>query len=165
MKSVNYHCGANIRQFALAAIFALIVLAWGAVAQAAPNQQSAPAAVGTTFSVSSPACSGPGTLHQAIEDANNSPGNDTINFLPVITQISVCKVNLSDSYWTNITESVDIVGNGVTLYGGQRIYTDDGKINPLICPSSTAGVTVVSDAPELLEIGTFAGAAAASQST
>ncbi|HYO75752.1 MAG TPA: hypothetical protein VE010_04760 [Thermoanaerobaculia bacterium] len=56
-----------------------------------------------TFTVTSPAEVGPGTLHQAILDANATPGRDQIVF--------TTNVVIGDTSLPQITDAVDIDGS------------------------------------------------------
>ena len=81
--------GAALRLFMyMILIAALLLPASGTTAQAAPVQQDAPveqvsaAAVGTTYTVTSTSCTGPGSITEAMALANANPGEDTITFTP-----------------------------------------------------------------------------------
>ena len=82
--------GAALRLFVyMILIAALLLPAFGTTAQAAPAQQGSArvaqvsaAAVGTTYTVTSTSCTGPGSITEAMAKANADPGEDTITFTP-----------------------------------------------------------------------------------
>ena len=98
---------------------------------------------GTTYTVTSTSlCGGPGTFEQALKDANANPGTDTISFTPgLVVDASSCTTPgpRPFPFATFATESVDIVGNGVTIEGNQLFMTRDGHINGVrLCCSDYA---------------------------
>ena len=85
-----------------------------------------------TFTVTVDGSIGPGTLGQAILDANASPGADTIDFAPGVTGMILLTTDLPD-----ITESLTITGpgsaaltiSGNTLYHAFALKTvDNGTV-------------------------------------
>ena len=96
----------------------------------------APGARAAGFVVSNTADSGPGSLHQAILDANAAAGADLITFDASTNTLPIVDIDLP-----RITDSVTIQGNGV----GQTIiepgYADPGKFYI----DATTGSFVVSD--------------------
>ena len=82
---------------------ALVILALGL----AGALVAAPSANAATFTVTSSANAGPGTLRQAILDANSVlfPGVDTISFAPAVTSINLAATIV-------VTEAVNLYGPG-----------------------------------------------------
>jgi hypothetical protein len=85
------------------------------------------AAAGTTYTVTSTSlCGGAGNFQQALVDANANPGIDTISFAPgLVVDAYTCTTAAPRPFpfATFATESVDIVGNGATIEGGQYYAT------------------------------------------
>ena len=94
-------------------------------------------AEGAAFVVSNKNDSGPGSLRQAIDDANNTPGLDTITFN--ITSATPYNINLASSL-PGISEAVVIDGTTQPGYAGEPLVglvgTSAGSANGL---SLTAG--------------------------
>jgi len=96
----------------------------------------------TTYTVTSNAlCGGDGTFEQAIKDANANPGTDTISFAPpggwvdVVPCTAVGHVDPLFPFSISATESVDIIGNGSRIHGGQIWFDENGQMNdPQKCP-------------------------------
>ena len=114
----------------------------------------------STFSVTSVnMCGGAGTFQQALADANAHPGVDTIEIAAGLTIESwTCNSlpNPIHGYPLTATESLEIVGNGSTVTGGQVYINAAGQVNdPASCPEHTAGTRVASEAVGLLDVGTF----------
>jgi hypothetical protein len=109
------------------------------------------------FVVTSTSDSGPGSLRQAILDANNAPGTDTITFTLAPVSAGTASITVSSAlpeiteallmYGNYTTEGlsvflVEIVANG--LPGGQAIMTVGGggsSLRNLGLGSSTAGIS------------------------
>ncbi|CAA9542696.1 MAG: hypothetical protein AVDCRST_MAG88-147, partial [uncultured Thermomicrobiales bacterium] len=108
-----------------AARLALLVALLTALALLAPP---APAARAATFSVTTTAESGPGSLRQAILDANGTPGGDTITFGVTGT------ITLASALPT-ITGDLAITGPGagnLTISGAglhRVFFTDSGTVS------------------------------------
>lgn len=93
-----------------------------------------------TFSVTAEGCAtSPGGYQWAIEQANNTPGRDTIS-------VDVPRFYVNDCFHSDIsglpiaiTESVDISGNGNTVDGLTQWINVNGQVNPGgICPTADA---------------------------
>lgn len=82
-----------------------------------------------TFTVSSPADSGPGSLRQAILDANAAPGSDDVIFQSGFTGT----IFLSSSF--SISDSITISGPGAAALSvdgnGNRIFDVDGGLGTI----------------------------------
>ncbi|MDP3520700.1 MAG: IPTL-CTERM sorting domain-containing protein [Hydrogenophaga sp.] len=115
----------------------------------------APAASAATFEITEPTCmASPGGYWWAIEQANATPGRDTIE---VRTTFSVddCTHFPAEQYPDqHITESVDIVGNGHTVAGEVGWVTASGYFNPHgQCPREANGDLLVGFGGGFLDIG------------
>ena len=109
----------------------------------------------TTYTVTSTSlCGGAGTFEQALKDANANPGADTISFTPgLVVDASSCTTPgpRPFPFATFATESVNIVGNGVTVEGNQLYTAGNGQVNvPGTCPTHDATTTQMFDEPGLL---------------
>lgn len=107
----------------------------------------------------------PGTMTWAIDEANKTPGVDTIWIRPGL------KINMAGSggicglvangasgtsgqYKYLITESVDIKGNGSTFQGNQKWVLPDGSLLEKACPRTVGGIaTNVAISWALMRIG------------
>ncbi|MFK8039553.1 MAG: choice-of-anchor Q domain-containing protein [Crocinitomicaceae bacterium] len=65
--------------------------------------------VATTFTVNSAANNGSGTFRQAIIDANNNPGIDTIVF-----DTSINGIPITINSWVGVTDDINVMGNGIS---------------------------------------------------
>ncbi len=94
------------------------------------------AADAATFTVTSPSNSGAGTLRQAIIDANNAAGPDTINFSPAAfpAQISI----LSIASELTITSDISIEG-----FPDREIWINPGQASRIF--QISGGVVQISD--------------------
>jgi hypothetical protein len=115
-------------------------------------------AIAATFSVTAASCkANPGGYQWAIEQANATPGRDTISI--EITEFRVDNCDHPDPVSRMpiaITESVDIVGNGNTVDGKVAWVNVIGTVNPSgQCPSSTA--KIINFGGSLLDVGLFGG--------
>jgi len=109
----------------------------------------------TTYTVTSTSlCGGAGTFEQALKDANANPGTDTISFTPgLVVDAHSCTTPTPPTFpfATSATESVTIVGNGVTVEGNQLYTAGNGQVNvPGTCPTHDATTTQMFDEPGLL---------------
>ncbi len=114
-----------------------------------------------TFQVTSPQCSGPGSIVDAVNQANSTPGIDTITFPNnfIINRISqtACQIPVTNDpsqfYMATVTEDLIFEGRGVRLEATPLWVTVDGltNINDQ-CPSLTPGATVISEAPGFLRV-------------
>ena len=109
----------------------------GAVAFARANQATlvlAYAPTASTFSVTNGNASGPGSLRQAVIDANNNPGADTIVIDPSVTTILplVGPTTAGQFGPIVILESVQIIGPGSTqlTIDDQQAFIVGSVINP-----------------------------------
>ena len=107
---------------------AVVVLASAGTASVLGSPASAQsptvgATAGQTFTVTSTSCTGPGSLGQAVSDANANPGTDTIQFdKGLIVKVRACPTpgKTGDKYFlATVTDSVVFDGNGATLQGDQ----------------------------------------------
>ena len=93
-----------------------------------------------TFSVTTLNASGPGSLFQAVQDANANPGADTITFQPGLTGIIALTATL------NVTDSVSIIGPGpgvLSVSGGNTrrvFYLYSSSNSPLT--ATITGLTI-----------------------
>jgi hypothetical protein len=110
-----------------------------------------------TFEVTNPACSASaGGYYWAIEQANNTPGRDTIEISVDKLYMNYCTPpDTTNNLPIGITESVDIIGNGNTVVEGNLlILTGNGNPLPLSqCPTSTS--VYVAKGVAFLQVGTF----------
>jgi hypothetical protein len=92
-------------------------------------------AVAQTFTVSSTDDAGPGTLRQAVLDANANPGDDTI----VFTGLARFNLITLTTGQLTVTDNVDIQGMGGTVWGG-----DTTRVFYLAAPDqvSISGLTI-----------------------
>ena len=115
------------------------------------------------FSVTSTSCSGPGSITDAIQQANASAGQDTIEITPnlAITAINGSSCGLppaisdpSDFYLGTVSEDLIINGNGATLEGNPLWVTPQGVTNVKgECPSDpNFNGTVVRAAPGFVRV-------------
>lgn len=90
----------------------------------------AQAAVAATFEITAMSCmTSPGGYWWALQQANANPGRDTIQFRTSIT-VDDCRHFPAEQYPDlHVTESVDIVGNGFTVYGNVGWVNPDGHFN------------------------------------
>lgn len=140
----------------IAAAVALVAASLAFAGVAAPPA----GAIGTTYTVTEvDLCGGPGTFEAALAAANANPGTDTISFaagLKLSTRPCASLVSPIHEYPLSATESVNIVGNGATVYGDQIYVNAQGRVNdPNQCPAHTAGTHEVALATGFLEVGTF----------
>jgi len=117
------------------------------------------AAAGTTYTVTSTSlCGGAGNFQQALVDANANPGIDTISFAPgLVVDAYTCTTAAPRPFpfATFATESVDIVGNGATIEGGQYYAAGNGLINvPSTCPQHDPTTRALSVTYGFIQIGT-----------
>ena len=109
-----------------------------------------------TYMVTSTSKDGPGSINQAIIDANSTSGVDTIEFTPGL-QINATHpfyAGLSGSYMVTIEESVIIDGKGGALNGSQKWVRDDGEVNSLAqCPNSDPNTIVLRRMPGFIDVG------------
>ena len=108
--------GAVLRLFVYLTLMAvLLLLSTGAVTQAAPVQQDAPAApasaaaVGSTYNVFNTSCDRnvPNSIGWAMDQANANPGNDTIGFVDSLQGKSISVVNCPNL--PGVSDPVDAV--------------------------------------------------------
>ena len=119
--------------------------------------QSAHAA---TYVVTSQNLTGPGSFLEAIEMANNNPGQDVIEFTPNLRVDAVLADPVdpvNDYNIANITDSVVIDGKGGTLLGKQVWITSGGKFNDVnACPEEPgSGTILIAQMPGFISIGKY----------
>ena len=110
----------------------------------------------TTYTVTSTAIEGAGSLTEAVDFANANVGQDTIKFTPSL-QVNAAGtlVNLLDPSLLYITESVIIDGQGAALIGNQFWFTQGGAVNNLTnCPGNVNSTIQSSFMPGFIAIGT-----------
>jgi hypothetical protein len=106
------------------------------------------------FNVTSSWCTGPNSIVEAIDNANASPGVDTISIQAGLAiQFRTCPITNKAAYAGYVQESVIIEGNGATLQGDQSWVSLGGVLNPEGCPSKISGVIIVNTSPGFLSIG------------
>ena len=99
-----------------------------------------------TYVVSNTANSGPGSLRQAITDANNHPGPDLITFDPSTNEIPIV-LSGAASEDANLSGDLDILNGGdLTIQGNGVLYTkiDGDDIDRIFhnCPGGGCAGTV-----------------------
>lgn len=136
---------------ALFAILATLGVLGGAlVATASP-------AAASTFTVTSSDCLGPGTLADAISQANSNPGADTINLTVDVTgwYLSGCNLPQGKRMPVRITDAVSINGNAHSIKSAPSWIAGDGSVNNTsMCPKNLPGVIFMTDPSGGFEIGT-----------
>ena len=158
--------GAALRLFVyLTLIVALLLPVSATTAQAAPVQQDAPAApvsaaaVGTTYNVTSTNCTGPGSIIEAINQANANSGTDTIQLTPGLqidatTCTFIDEIRPENYVIAAVTDSLIIEGNGGALNGNMSWVDVSGIVNNLSrCPYKSSIVTILGTMPGFLRIG------------
>lgn len=130
-----------------------------AIVVVAPVGPTGPTTVeGATFNVTSTECSGPGSITDAIQQANVNPGPDTISITPNL-QIGpviegTCGLLNTDSgsfYMATVSDDLVIEGNGARIWGAQYWVTPEGLTNLKgDCPSSRD--TIVRNSPGFARI-------------
>ncbi len=115
-----------------------------------------------TFTVTSSSCAGPGSIMQAIEQANLNPGADRIEFASglVVNDIATVSCGVIGGidpnlfYMATVTEDLIINGNGAQLLGAPAWVTQDGLANVVgLCPSdNNVQGTIAAEAPGFLRI-------------
>jgi hypothetical protein len=96
-----------------------------------------------TYAVTNNECSGPGSLYQAVADANADDTADTIQIgVPTLGFIDPCPIDrssgeLGDQSTIRVTGPVVIKGNGVEIFG-EVSWISGEDINPLRCPDPVA---------------------------
>jgi hypothetical protein len=107
-----------------------------------------------TFSVTAKDCkTSPGGYQWAIEQANATPGRDTISIEIAQFRVDDCDhPDAASKLPIAITESVDILGNGNTAAGNVAWVNTSGVLNPNgICPPPSANFA--NEGGSLLDIG------------
>ncbi len=116
-------------------------------------------AYAATFIVTSGARSGPGSLRQAVLDANASPGRDTITFAPGVTSVQTNLPAAALDMSIRISDSVDIVGAGadkLTIDNQVTWITRSGHVNAgLPCD---AGVVLIGTGDYAFKVENTSGA-------
>jgi len=112
-----------------------------------------------TFNVTSNSCSGTGSIVEAFQQANASPGQDTIEFTPGLTirvTDGACGVSTNDPslhFIATVTEDLTINGNGSKLEGDGLWVQQDGRTNtPGVCPNSTVTNNIQRQAPGFVRV-------------
>jgi hypothetical protein len=109
------------------------------------------------FNVTSGACTGAGSITEAVADANQTPGTDTISIQAGLQiDLGDCGPTNPDPvrfYAAQATESVVIEGNGATVRGTQVFISRGGILNPNRCPDARIGDLIDAVIPGFLLIG------------
>ncbi len=107
-----------------------------------------------TFEITEMSCMAPGGYWQAIQQANASLGRDTIQVRKSFT-VDDCTHFPAEQYPDlPVTESVDIVGNGFTVYGNVGWVDPNGNFNRLgHCPNPVDVDTWVGFGGGFIDIG------------
>jgi len=112
-----------------------------------------------TFNVTSNSCSGTGSIVEAFQQANASPGQDTIEFtagLTIRVTDGACGVSTNDPslhFIATVTEDLTINGNGSKLEGDGLWVQQDGRTNtPGVCPNSTVTNNIQRQAPGFVRV-------------
>lgn len=122
----------------------------------------AQAGIGSTFMVTSKVCTGAGSLKEAIDKANSTPGADTIEFTTnLVIAAESCPPEPASSptaklhyFVARMTESVTFRGNGAKLQGLQHWIGPSGTQSFGKCPETDALNIVTTQTPGFLEVGT-----------
>ena len=113
-----------------------------------------------TYSVTSPDCSGTGSLAEAISQANASPGQDRIE-LPegfTVNLRSACPTvgGAGEDSLYEITDSLEIVGlgKGASLQGRTNWVNSNGVVTSFtFCPAEVSSILLFDRTPGLFRIG------------
>ncbi len=130
--------------FSQLALLVLVLLGGGQTALAAPD-----------IEITEMSCmTSPGGYWWAIEQANATAGRDTIQVRKSFT-VDDCKHFPAEQYPDlHVTESVDIVGNGFTVYGNVGFVDANGNFNRHgVCPLDQDGYLVVGYGGGFIDIG------------
>jgi len=102
-----------------------------------------------TFTVDQPNCA---SLQQAIADANDNPGLDTVEFTVDVKDVTSGTCGVFDSgdpdtmFIARVSDDLIIKGNGHSVTGAAYWITPDGLINPVgDCPSSRQANVIASN--------------------
>jgi hypothetical protein len=107
------------------------------------------------FNVTSTQCTGPGSFTEAVDRANQNPGEDTIEFLTDVN-FATCPLPQFPYMAATATESLIIKGNGHTVDGRQSWIGTSGVVNPAgVCPRDEPGTIITGVAPGLIAAGTY----------
>ena len=114
-----------------------------------------------TFYVNSTKCTGPGSVMEAVKQANTNPGPDTITFTPGIkidVDDSSCQININgldpgDYYMFKVNESVTFDGNGALLQGVIYWIDLNGRMSMTACPSRNPQIRLVAATAGFLRVG------------
>lgn len=112
-------------------------------------------ALAATFEITEISCmTSPGGYWWAIEQANANPGPDTIQVRKSFT-VDDCTHASAEQYPNlPVTDSVDIVGNGYTVYGNVGFVDANGDFNRHgVCPLSQNGYLMVGYGGGFIDIG------------
>ena len=115
-------------------------------------------AAAATFAVTSSNCLVvPGGYDWAVQQANATPGKDTIDIQVPVIDVDICVHPHSAEPWlTPITESVEIVGHGAWADSQVTWFNQDGKKNSLgHCPSNITKDLFADVGAGLLEVGQY----------
>ncbi len=111
----------------------------------------------TTFTVTSTAKDGPGSINEAIGFANSTAGVDIIEFTPGLQINATHPFYIpggQTDYMLNITESVTIDGKGGALIGSQRWINPSGEWNSLDeCPGNVPNGNILARMPNFMQVG------------
>ena len=128
------------------------------VALAAVLTAQPAAAAPMTYNVTSTACTGAGSITEAMDMANTNPGEDTISFTPgLVVDFRNCPPNPAPpdpkNYFTlQAEESVIFEGNGAKLFG-EMIWIDESGINRAGQDCPVAGDLIQALTPGFITVG------------
>ena len=115
-------------------------------------------AAADTYTVTSTACVGTGSITEAMTLANTNPGEDTISFTPgLVVDFRNCPPNPAPAdpknYFTlQATESVIFEGNGAKLFG-EMVWIDGNGINRAGQDCAVAGDIIQALTPGFITVG------------
>lgn len=115
----------------------------------------------STFTVTSKQCLGPGSITQAVTDANAHPGADVISFTPgLVVDGGTCLDNTHQPdfakwnyFMARVTESVTFEGNGARIQGAQFWLNPNGVKSTSSCPTTADGTIMMASTPGFVLVG------------
>ena len=122
---------------------------------------SAVPASAATYTVTSASCTGPGSITQAVADANAHPGPDVISFTPgLVVNAGMCPIASGSAglpendFIAKVTESVVFEGNGAILQGSEFWLDVNGDKSLSRCPKKDPRIAILAVTPGFLRVGT-----------